>query len=118
MENKDWGQLLILDLHQCNNDILTSEKKLKEFASKICKEINMKPFGEPLIKKFGEKKLKGYSLMQFIETSSVVIHADQFGDRVFIDIFSCKSFDIKTAAEFSKSFFEAKNARGRNILRN
>jgi|TARA_Y100000310_G_C20675761_1_gene812939 S-adenosylmethionine/arginine decarboxylase-like enzyme len=117
MKNKNWGQLLVLNLYDCENKILKSELKLKKFCLELCKKIQMNPYGKPLIKRFGKGELEGYSLMQFIETSSITIHADEFGNRVFIDIFSCKEFDPKIAEEFSKSFFRAKSAKANLVER-
>lgn len=55
--------------------------------------------------------------MQFIETSSITIHLDEFGLRAFIDVFSCRTFDVNRAKNFSKSFFKAKKIRYKNFYR-
>lgn len=106
-----------IDLYDCERSLLTDRKKLKEFCLQLCKEIEMKPFGSPLIKRFGKGNLRGYSLMQFIETSSITIHLDEFGLRAFVDIFSCKTFDANKAKKFAQSFFKAKRIRYRNFYR-
>lgn len=111
MKKKVWGQLMSINLYGCEYSLLTNPKKLEEFCIKLCKEINMVPFGKPIIKRFGKGNLRGYSLMQFIETSSITIHLDEFGLRAFIDIFSCKTFDVNKAKIFSKPFFKAKNIK-------
>ena len=71
-----FGWELILDLYECNNDTISSEEKIKEFAEKLCKILKMKAYGEPLTPYFGLKNehTKGYSLLQFIETSSITGH--------------------------------------------
>jgi S-adenosylmethionine decarboxylase len=114
-----WGQSLSIDLNGCEHSFMIDSKKLKEFSKKICKEIDMIPFGEPIIKRFpiSNKTLEGYSMMQFIETSSITVHLDEVGDRAFIDIFSCKKFDAKTAKKFCKNFFRAKVIRAKNLYR-
>jgi len=114
---KVWGQLLSVDLRKCDNSFLTNPKKLKEFSKKICKEIGMVAFGEPIIKRFGEGSLEGYSMMQFIMTSSITVHLDEIGSRAFIDIFSCKRFDVKKAKDFCKTFFKAKSISCKNRYR-
>jgi len=65
----------------------------------------MKAHGETIIDRFGVGKLEGWSAMQFIETSSITVHADEVDNRCFIDIFSCKDFDADKAEKFSKTFF-------------
>ncbi len=118
MENNNaWGQLAVIDLFECDFDILKDEEKIKEYIKSLSERIDMKLFGEPLIKRFGKGELEGYSLMQFIETSSITVHLDEFGKRAFIDIFSCKQFDSKIAEEFSKSFFKAKESSSKIISR-
>jgi S-adenosylmethionine decarboxylase len=115
--NEVWGQSLSIDLGGCNDYLLTNPEKLKEFSKKICKEIDMVPFGEPIIHRFGEGSLEGYSMMQFIMTSSITVHLDEVEKRAFIDIFSCKRFDVKAAKKFCKNFFKAKKIRAKNLYR-
>ena len=61
--------------------------------------------------------LKGISAMQFIETSTIVVHALELLKTVFVNIFSCKEFDIETAKEFTMNFFKAKEADARVLKR-
>jgi hypothetical protein len=37
--------------------------------------------------------------MQFIETSSITVNADEVWDRCFVDIFSCRRFKAVIAVE-------------------
>lgn len=112
-----WGQLLSIDAAGCDYSLLTNPEKLKEFSGKLCKEIDMIPFGEPIIKRFGEGSLEGYSMIQFIMTSSITVHLDEIGLRAFIDIFSCKRFDVDKAKDFCQDFFKAKSMRYKNLYR-
>jgi S-adenosylmethionine/arginine decarboxylase-like enzyme len=77
----------------------------------------MKLYGKPILKRFGEGGLEGYSLMQFIETSTIIMHMDEVGDRAFIDIFSCKKISDKTALAFTKKYFKAKGVSHKTIYR-
>ena len=115
--NEVWGQLLSIDLNGCEHSFMNNPEKLREFSKEICKEIDMVPFGEPIVKKLGKGKMEGYSMMQFIETSTITVHLDEFDDRTFIDIFSCKRFDIKKTKKFCKNFFMAKKIRAKNLYR-
>lgn len=117
MKKKIWGQTMFIDLDGCEYSLLTSRKKLIEFAKKLCKEIKMIPHGKPIVERFGQGKLEGYSLMQFIETSTITVHLDEFGLRAFIDIFTCKRFNVNKAKKLCKSFFKAKSIRYRNFYR-
>ena len=112
-----WGQSLSLDLSGCEHPLTNNPEKLREFSKEICKEIDMVPFGEPIVERFGKGKLEGWSMMQLIETSSITVHLDEFDDRAFIDIFSCKKFDAKKALNFCKNFFGARKIRAKNLYR-
>ncbi len=77
----------------------------------------MKAYGPCMVKRFGKGKLKGYSVIQFIETSSITLHFDETEERAFIDIFSCKDFHVNKAESFSKEFFNAKKSTSKIIIR-
>ncbi len=117
MKRKIWGQTMSIDLSGCKYELLTNPQKLKEFIKKLCKEIKMVPHGKPIIERFGEGYLEGYSLMQFIKTSTITVHLDEIDLRAFIDIFTCKKFNVNKAKNFCKSFFKAKTVRCRNFYR-
>ena len=107
----EWGKLAVINLYECNPEIIRNKKKIKNYITQLCKRINMKKVGPTRIKRFGKDELKGYSAFQFIETSSIICHFDEGNNRAFIDIFSCKKFDEKKAEQFSKDFFKAKKSK-------
>lgn len=113
----EWGKLVIINLYNCSKELITNKKEIKRFVGELCKKINIRKFGPTRIKRFGEGSLKGYSAMQFLNTSSITLHFDEEKNRAFIDIFSCKNFDSKVAERFSKEFFKAKKSRKRILLR-
>lgn len=114
-----FGQELTIDLKQCNSQTISSKEKIKEYIVQLCSLIDMKQYGEPFIERFAlESKIAaGYSFAQMIETSLISGHfSDQLGNA-YINIFSCKQFDINTALEFTKNFFDAKYMNFYNTLR-
>jgi len=117
-KHKAWGILASVDLAGCDNGLIQSPRAIKEFVSSLIEFIDMKAFGPMHIQQFGEAHLYGYSVMQFIETSSIVVHFDdKRGNRAFIDVFSCEYFDPKKVERFAKKFFKAKTARTTALLR-
>jgi S-adenosylmethionine/arginine decarboxylase-like enzyme len=58
-----------------------------------------------MLERFGDGDLEGWSAMQFIETSSITVHADEFGARCFVDVFSCRTFDPERAAAVAVEHF-------------
>ncbi len=113
----EWGRIALIDLYDCNEEKIRNKREIKRFVNQLCTEINMNKVGKTGIKRFGEGKLKGYSAMQFISTSSITIHCDEIDKRVFIDIFSCKNFDKNRMEKFSNQFFNAKKSKTRIIKR-
>ena len=61
----------------------------------------MRAHGPVHLERFGQGELEGWSAMQFIETSSITIHADEVGGRCFVDVFSCRAFDPQVGGEGS-----------------
>ena len=74
MENRIFGYELCLDMFNCSIEIISSEDMIAEYAEQICKKIDMKRYGDPIIKWFGSGDVQGYSLVQLIETRSIVGH--------------------------------------------
>lgn len=114
-----FGWELVLDLYECNMETISDETAIKNFARKLCEVIDMKPYGEPLTPYFGENQehTKGYSLLQFIETSSIVGHFSEGTGAVYLNIFSCKKYDIEKAESFVKEYFGAERVHSRYIVR-
>ena len=114
-----FGWELIMDLYECNPAIISSEHKIKAYAQKLCNILQMKAYGEPLTPYFGESQAhtKGYSLLQFIETSSITGHFSESTRAAYINIFSCKPYDIDQAETFTRDFFNAQRINTRYFVR-
>ncbi|MFZ1970600.1 MAG: S-adenosylmethionine decarboxylase [Candidatus Nanoarchaeia archaeon] len=112
-----WGKLASINLYDCNSELIKNKGKINNYIIKLCNIIKVKRFGLATIKRFAEGNLKGYSAMQFIETSSITLHFDETENRAFIDIFSCKDFKEKDAEKFSKNFFKAKRSKCKVLIR-
>lgn len=117
-ETGAWGLVTALDLHDCDPIIIRDRDKIYEFTIKLCKKIEVKRFGEPIIVHFGEdERVAGYSLVQLIETSLVSGHFANLTNRVYLDIFSCAYYNPSDVIQFSKNFFKAKDFNSKIYLR-
>jgi len=121
---KPYGFELILDLHGC--DVATfNRESLDAYFAKLCKAIKMKKceryfwddVGLPEEEKQTSPHTKGSSAVQFILTSSIVIHTLDLLEAVYINIFSCKEYDKELALKITKEWFRAKEARTHFIER-
>lgn len=116
LDVQPYGKELILDLYECNNKLFT-RKNIKNYFILLCKLLKMKreklifwdDVGVPKSEKQKLSHLQGTSAIQFILTSNIVIHTLDQLNAVFINIFSCGSYDHKVAKEFSEHYFESKN---------
>jgi len=119
MTKKIFGYELVLDLYECDKDIISSKNKLQEYIDKLCKLIKMKKYGKTLLPYFGEKAAytKGYSLVQLIETSSITGHFSDFWGMAYINIFSCRKYNKDLAKRFTSKFFKAKRTKTRFLIR-
>lgn len=105
-----WGLSSMIDLQECDADLIRNSKEIKRFVYELCELIKMKRFGECVVVNFGEdEEVAGFSMTQLIETSLISAHFANKTNRVFLDVFSCKFYSPKTVAEFAKEFFRAKS---------
>ena len=75
------------------------------FVPALIDAIGMRAHGPLMIERFGDDELEGWSALQFIETSSITIHADEVFRRCFVDVFSCRPFDPDVAAAIAVEHF-------------
>jgi len=121
---KPYGFELIIDLHQCDSSTFT-RKSIRRYFDSLCKQINMTrcklhfwdDVGVAPEEQQTSPHTKGTSAVQFILTSSIVIHTLDLMDAVYLNIFSCKAFDKEKAEQFSKEWFKAKECRSHFIER-
>ena len=109
-KGKLWGMSMSLDLYKCNPDTIRDADKIKEYVKELCDNvIDMKRYGECQVVHFGDDpKVTGFSMTQLIETSLVSGHFANNTNAAYLDIFSCKWYDIDKVRDFSEKFFEAK----------
>ena len=82
--------LAALDLHGCDERRLADPDSIRRFVPALIDAIGMRAHGPLMLDRFGDDELEGWSAMQFIETSSITIHADEVFGRCFVDVFSCR----------------------------
>lgn len=101
-----WGYHLLLDIGNCCPKSIRCNTNINHFTKSLIKRIDMKAYGEPQIVMFGDGKLRGYTLTQLIETSNITAHFAEESNSAFIDIFSCKKYDIETAVKTVQEYFK------------
>ena len=122
--DNDYGMELVLDLHGCDPTTFTRET-IELYFSGLCRLIDMERcelhFWDdrdvPEAERQTAPKTKGTSAVQFILTSSVVIHTLDLLEAVYLNIFSCKRFDAELATKFSAEAFSSRDWSARVLRR-
>ena len=107
-----YGKELILDIHEANSDKF-NRVDIYKYLVDLCNLIDMERedlhwwdyFDDPEGYAAAPTHLKGTSVVQFITTSNIVIHAVDELKQIYINIFSCKDFDIGEAVVYTESYF-------------
>ena len=100
-----WGMLAAIDVHGCERARLADPAAIRRFVAIVIEAIGMRAHGALALERFGDGELEGWSAMQFIETSSITLHADEVGGRCFVDVFSCRPFAADVAAAIAAEHF-------------
>ena len=119
-----YGKELILDLHGCEPSRFT-RASIEEFLGELCDLIDMErcdlhfwdDLGVPEEERQTDPKTKGTSAVQFILTSTIVVHTLDLTGAVYVNLFSCKEFDADEAAEFTARWFRASEWTSNVVLR-
>lgn len=116
-KRKTFGWELNINLYDCNPKILKSGKLIRKYVIDLCKHLKINRWGPLTLKHFGNAHLQGYSFMQLIEASSIIGHFCEAYNTIYIDVFSCKKFNIKKVSGFTARYFKAKKCVNRVITR-
>jgi S-adenosylmethionine/arginine decarboxylase-like enzyme len=114
-----WGYHLMLDCSNCHRPSIKDKSSVDQFIKHLLKMIDMKPIGEPIIEytagEFPDKA--GLTAIQIIVTSTIVAHfIDSTGD-LYLDVFSCKEFDVNVVEDVVKQCFLPEYIRANFITR-
>ena len=112
-----WGYHLILDSAKCFPPNIRCKQNIYNFTKDLVKKIDMVPYGQPQIQHFGSGNKAGYTLVQLIETSNICAHFVEETDDMYLDVFSCKPFDLETAKTVVNEYFHPKKMRVNFITR-
>lgn len=110
----------MLDCARCNHEKMTDKQNINNFVKDLIVRIDMVPIGEPWIEltavDLPEKS--GYSLFQMIVTSNISGHFIDATNEVYLDVFSCKPFDINVVKDTVEQYFMPEKIRLNYITRN
>lgn len=98
---------------------MTNKENVETFSRELVKRIDMQPIGEPQVTYTAPDipDKAGFSLVQLIVTSNIVAHFVDSNQTFYLDVFSCKPFDIGTVEDTVKEFFSPSKIKINYITR-
>ena len=107
---REFGQHLTLDASNCDRKKLADISLVYDILNKLPPNLSMTKMTLPYVVKWMDKgaTIEGISGFVMIAESHISIHTFPEKDYVFMDIFSCKPFDVERAAQLLVEVFGAK----------
>ena len=107
---REFGQHLTIDASPCNRKKLTDQSWVYDILNNLPAKLNMHKMTLPHVVKWLDPgaTIDGISGFVMIAESHISVHTFPEKDYVFIDVFSCKSFDVEKAAKLLVNAFGAK----------
>ena len=111
-----WGFHLIIDMSGCD-ERMASEKYVKVFFDELIKELDMVPLTKIMTARVDQKGNRGVSAVQMITTSSITFHGDDENMCIYLDIFSCKTYDRIKVVNTIVKYFKPKHMASQFLYR-
>ena len=106
--NEYWGVSSSIDLYECDLTLMQDADAIREFVKILCDRIQMRRYGETQVVFFGDDpRVTGFSMTQLIETSLISAHFADASCAIYLDVFSCASYEPEDVAQFAREYFKA-----------
>ncbi len=108
MKQTSFGPHLTLDLKGCPKEILENYELHFNYLKVLPQMIDMTPITQPYVFPYSGlvPEDKGITGIVIIAESHLSIHSFQEKNNTFIDIFSCKDFDVEKAVKYTLELFK------------
>lgn len=111
-----YGKHLLLSAAGCG-DALLDIGTVRRFIADLVAEIDMRAYGPCIVERFGSGSEIGLSGVQLIETSAITLHTNDASRDLYLDVFSCKTFDEADALAVVQRYFAPASTSVQVILR-
>ncbi len=112
-QTRSWATHTMLDLHRCSHSIIRSTWDLDAFMQRVFSFIGVTPLGSPevIYHQSGYGYSSGYTFMQHGNGhTDIVVRVNEYNNSVFVDVFSCKTYEPHHLARLAQDFFDAYEA--------
>jgi S-adenosylmethionine/arginine decarboxylase-like enzyme len=100
-----WGVHAVLNVARACPKAIRCPLTIARFSDDLVRRIDMTAYGGPQIQHFGEGNKAGYTLVQLIETSNIVAHFVEETNDIYVDVFSCKTFETQEVVRCIRDHF-------------
>lgn len=120
---KEWGKHIMLDCSECDPESIRRIEHIETFITELCEKTEMKKWGKlhALCLEDDEYNrahdIVGYSVCQFIQTSSIVGHFCETTNSMYLDLFSCKHFNDDDVVDLVVKYFNPKKIKHSTVGR-
>ncbi|MFO8239929.1 MAG: hypothetical protein AVO38_06380 [delta proteobacterium ML8_D] len=106
-----YGPHLMLDLSDCNSTILNDLDACFRLLNELPERIGMTKITQPYVFRYCGvvPEDEGITGVTIIAESHISLHTYPKKKFVFVDIFSCKPFDVERAKDHVIQFFQSKS---------
>jgi S-adenosylmethionine decarboxylase len=122
---EEFGPHITLDLKGCPKEVLSDYNLHFNYLKSLPELIHMTPITQPYVFPYSGlvPEDKGITGIVIIAESHISVHSFEDKGYCFIDIFSCKDFDVEKAIQITKDLFKPTDfeihvvARGKDFPR-
>ena len=109
--NPGFGPHIMLDLNQCNPDALASLDTCMQLLHHLPDSIGMTKITQPYVFPYSGlvPEDQGITGMVIIAESHISLHTFPLKAYAFIDVFSCKPFDVEAAIQDCIQWFDCQD---------
>jgi len=106
-----YGPHLMLDLGECNPEILNDLDACFNLLNDLPEKIGMTKITQPYVFRYNGRipEDAGITGVTIIAESHISLHTYPYKNFVFVDLFSCKTFDVESAKDHIIRFFQSKS---------
>ena len=122
MKDKPFGKHFIIDADDCLGEV-KERKHIQEFIDVLVSKLDMKKKGETVFEYFEdndynrERDIVGWSVVQIISLSSIVIHINEISRTLYLDVFTCGDLDELMVTLLLSEYFRPKKIKKQMITR-
>jgi S-adenosylmethionine decarboxylase len=115
-----WGYHLLLDCSGCDLNQITNKNNIRSFVKDLVESIDMVAINDTWIERtaIGDITKEGFSMYQLLVTSNISAHFIDEPRHIYLDVFSCKSFNVDTVKDCVNKYFTPKKIRTNFLTRN